>query len=176
MGEKMLGFVSISFFVVSSSMSFTSSIMLKFSCMCVNLFDPWSWSHPCGSLFNQKVQFTCMCGNIIHGQYSLCWPQFGCSLFNKKTISSYIEKRLIYIVVMVHLDGQLDDIQHLIHLLYFISILSLSFMRVNLIHFTTLVSFFLFFIPPIPLLSFSPSFTLFSLSQSCTQSPNPCPS
>lgn len=53
---------------------------------------------------------------------------FGHSLFNKKTISSYIEKWLIYIVVMVHLDGQLDDIQHLIHLLYFISILSLLFM------------------------------------------------
>ncbi len=53
---------------------------------------------------------------------------FGRSLFNKKTISSCLERRLIYIVVMVHLDGQLDDIQHLIHLLYFISILSLSFM------------------------------------------------
>lgn len=30
MGEKMLGFVSFSFFEVSSSMSFISSIMLKF--------------------------------------------------------------------------------------------------------------------------------------------------
>jgi hypothetical protein len=53
---------------------------------------------------------------------------FGHSLFNKITSISYIEKWLIYIVVVVHLDGQLDDIQHLIHLQYFISILSLSFM------------------------------------------------
>jgi hypothetical protein len=46
MGDKMLGFVSISFFVVSSSMSFISSLMLKFyACVLINLIHDHGFIH-----------------------------------------------------------------------------------------------------------------------------------